>query len=259
MNGRRTTRLLTILAVASLLLLAAAPLVYADGTWTNQPRASPSARYGHAMASLGGDQVLLFGGYGGSLNGDTWVYDFSANTWTNKAPAPAPSARYSHAIAYLGGDQVLLFGGRDGSYYGDTWVYDLSDNTWTEQAPAAAAANGAPLPFGSGTHAALYDGPPARYGHAMAPLGGDQVLLFGGGGTSNLLGDTWVYDLSDNTWTRQALRAGPSPRVSSAMAYLCGDQVLLFGGELTSGRNGETWVYDLGANTWTDLTGATIP
>ena len=44
------------------------------------------------MASLGGDQVLLFGGYGGAWSGETWVYDLSANTWTNKAPAAAPSA-----------------------------------------------------------------------------------------------------------------------------------------------------------------------
>ena len=64
------------------------------------------------MAYLGGDQVLLFGGYDGSgYNGETWVYDLSANTWTNQAPAAAPSARDRHAMAYLGGDQVLLFGG----------------------------------------------------------------------------------------------------------------------------------------------------
>ena len=63
------------------------------------------------MASLGGDQVLLFGGLDGLINGETWVYDLSANTWTNQAPAAAPSARLAHAMASLGGDQVLLFGG----------------------------------------------------------------------------------------------------------------------------------------------------
>jgi len=41
------------------------------------------------MAYLGGDQVLLFGGddyYG--YDGETWVYDLSANSWTNKEPPP---------------------------------------------------------------------------------------------------------------------------------------------------------------------------
>jgi hypothetical protein len=60
----RATRLFTIVTLATLLLLAAAPLVHplaplgmlrnADGAWTNQFPA-PSARYMHAMASLGGD------------------------------------------------------------------------------------------------------------------------------------------------------------------------------------------------------------
>ena len=75
------------------------------------------------MAYLGGDQVLLFGGEdAGGLNGETWVYDLSDNTWTIQASLVAPSARFAHAMASLGGDQVLLFGGEDGSPCGDTWL-----------------------------------------------------------------------------------------------------------------------------------------
>ena len=128
------------------------------------------------MATLGGDQVLLFGGYdaGGldGLDGETWVYDLSANTWTEMAPAAAPSARYYHAMASVGGDQVLLFGGGDYDHCGDSWVYDLSANTWTEMAPAAA--------------------PSPRSGHAMATLGGDAVLLFAGYDGVGTYGDTWL-------------------------------------------------------------------
>ena len=81
MNHRRTTnratQLFTMVALITLLPLAAAPPVHplaplgmlrnADGTWTNQaPGAAPSARDRLAMASLGGDQVLLFGGFNNS-------------------------------------------------------------------------------------------------------------------------------------------------------------------------------------------------
>jgi hypothetical protein len=56
------------------LLFPAAPLVHADGTWTNQTLAPPSAREWHAMASLGWDWVLLFGGEdAGGLDGETWL------------------------------------------------------------------------------------------------------------------------------------------------------------------------------------------
>jgi N-acetylneuraminic acid mutarotase len=198
MNHRRTTnratQLFTMVALITLPLLAAAPPVHplaalgmlrdADGTWTNQIPTAPSARRGHAMAFLGGDQVLLFGGSDDFLKGDTWVYDLGDGTWTEKAPAAAPSSRWYHAMASLGGDQVLLFGGYDAAGYDlETWVYDLSANTWTKKSPFAA--------------------PSARYGHAMVYLGGDQVLLFGGSGSGcgGYCGDTWVYDLSANTWT----------------------------------------------------------
>jgi len=246
MNGRRTsnraTRLWIILALITLLLLAATPLVHpfaapahvgmrrsAGGTWANQlPAAAPSARDQCAMASVGRDQVLLFGGWDGiNYLGDTWVYDLSDNTWTNMAPAVAPSARRSHAMAYLGDDQVLLFGGWNDASNGDTWVYDLSDNTWTNKNPAAA-------PF-------------ARSSHAMAYLGGDQVLLFGG--FVDYWGQTWVYDLSDNTWTEKEPATAPSPRLGHALAYLGGDRVLLFGGQ--DGMDSGTWVYDLSDNIWT--------
>ena len=189
MNRRRTenrvTWLLTMVALITLLPPAAAPHAHADGTWTNKTR-SPSERDGHAMAYLGGGQVLLFGGLRpGGFDDETWVYSLGTNTWTEQAPAAkvrpersersewaAPSARADHAMAYLGGDQVLLFGGNDGDWDGETWVYDLSDNTWTDQAPAAA--------------------PSARFKPAMALLGANQVLLFGGHDAGGYNGETWL-------------------------------------------------------------------
>jgi hypothetical protein len=51
-------------------------------------------------------------------------------------------------------------------------VYDFSENTWTDHAPAAA--------------------PSAREQHAMASLGGDQVLLFGGQDAGGWNGETWL-------------------------------------------------------------------
>ncbi|MCL4705194.1 T9SS type A sorting domain-containing protein [bacterium] len=202
-----------------------------DNTWTLQsPATKPSARFDPAMAFLGGDQVLLFGGIDDNYDDETWVYDLSDNSWTLKAMQP--SARYDHGMASLGGDQVLLFGGFDGSPVGpdgETWVYDLSDNTWTLQSPATQ--------------------PSARGNHAMASLGGDQVLLFGGGDD-----ETWVYDLSDNTWTLKSPATKPSVRAfGHRMASLGGDQVLLFGGYDydAGGYDDETWVYDLSDNIWT--------
>ncbi len=157
--------------------LLIAPALHAQDNWTlKSPAPKPSARDIHAMASIGGDQVLLFGGIVGTdlLSDETWVYDLSDNTWTLKSPATKPSARNSHAMALFDGDQALLFGGVDAANHLDdeTWVYDLSDNTWTLKSPATK--------------------PSARYRHVMASLGGGQVLLFGGSDPGRD-DETWFY------------------------------------------------------------------
>ena len=57
------------------------------------------------------NKVLLFGGYTGSANAETWTYDTASNTWSDLNPATRPSQRYSLAVAY---DQdirkIVLFG-----------------------------------------------------------------------------------------------------------------------------------------------------
>jgi hypothetical protein len=128
------------------------------------------------MANIGEDKVLLFGGYKGSYIyvDDTWVYDLSDNTWTQKNPPSKPSARGSSAMANIGGDKVLLFGGYNGAYDGETWVYNLSADTWTQDANTTQ--------------------PSGRYGHGLSETsmdGTSYLVLFGGYDTT--------YD--DETWT----------------------------------------------------------
>jgi len=213
-----------------------------ESTWTQlSPAVKPSARTAHAQAHIGGDRMLLFGGqYEQGYDDQTWVYDLGESTWTQLSPAVKPSARVDIDMAFIGGDQVMLFGGQDSTGYTDqTWVYDLSEGTWTDMNPAA--------------------GPTARGEHALAYLGGDQVLLFGGkvtGGSEN--DETWVYDLSANTWTQQSPAGKPSARHSHAMAFIGGDRVVLFSG-YDGALDDETWVYDLSDDQWTQDSNTTQP
>ena len=205
--------------------------LYAADDWTQQsPSSSPSARFFHAMAYIGGDQVILFGGQALSPNDETWIYDLSDDTWTQQFPPSSPSARSAHAMAHIGGDQVVLFGGYDGSYDDETWIYDLGANTWTQQSPSSR--------------------PSARSLPDMAYIGGDQVMLFGGNDGS-YDDETWIYDLSDDTWTQQFPLPSPSARNQHAMSHIGGDQVVLFGG-YDGSDDDETWIYDLSTNTWTE-------
>jgi len=44
--------------------------------------------------------------------------------------------------------------------------------------------------------------PSARNIHTMAYIGNGKVLLYGGLTESGKNGETWIYDLSENTWTQ---------------------------------------------------------
>jgi hypothetical protein len=191
----------------------------------------------------GTNKVLLFGGLLGIPLNDTWIYDLSTNTWTQKTPNTSPSRRAWFAMASVYGyDKVVLFGGgwdSPNDCTNDTWVYDLSENNWTQKDPI--------------------NRPIRSKRHAMASIfGDDKVVLFGG--TNGVRGynynDTWVYDLSANSWTQKKPTFPPGVRDSHAMASIDGeDKILLFGGRIYSSTGtyylNDTWIYDLNDNTWT--------
>ena len=147
-----------------------------DGaSWSQRASSGPASRVGHAMAyDPARRRVVLFGGNGNGGNlGDTWEWDGAS--WTLRASS-GPSARYGHAMAYDSArGRVVLFGGFNwaASYapLGDTWEWDGA--SWTLRTSS---------------------GPGSRYAHAMAydSLRG-RLVLFGGSGAEQDLGDTWEY------------------------------------------------------------------
>lgn len=110
---------------------------------------------------------------------------------------------------------------------------------------ALAAASLAQVPSFS---AASNNAPGPRFGACLAPLGNGSLLLFGGDSGAGRLGDTWRYDIGNNTWT-QIGGNGPSPRRWAAMTlYGASGQVILHGGQGPTGDLGDTWI--LTNNQW---------
>lgn len=140
---------------------------------------SPAGRNSHALVyDTARARVVLFGGNTTVMVNDLWEYDGVA--WTQRTPATSPAARTAPCAAY---DSVrgvtVVFGGRQNditSALADTWEWD--GTTW-RTGPA---------------------GPPARRSCAMAfDAARNAIIMFGGsprrvGGTSEAIGDTWVYE-----------------------------------------------------------------
>lgn len=167
-----------------------------DGVnWSPSSATGPSPRENAAMAALGSDRVVLYGGSGTPPLDDTWIFDGA--TWTQvDGPGPGPRAGFGFATM---GSRVVLFGGGDGDptragFKNDTWLFD---GTRWSQVPVA--------------------GPSGRVLPAMAARG-DGVVLFGGlDANATLPGDTWTFD--GTTWKEVTTPVAP-PAMDSARAVM---------------------------------------
>ena len=224
----------------------------ANNTWTNMTNPSgemPSPRCDHSMVyDSAHDRVILFGGYNDTKRfDDTWVYNYTDNSWTNMTnpSGEMPSPRNSHSMVYDSAhDRVILFGGWDSGYNDETWVYNYTDNTWTNKTNPSVD-----KPISRSLHFMVYD--------SM----NDRTILFGGynGLISKTFDDTWVYNYADNSWTNVTVSMGakPSPRDSFSMVYdSTNDRTILFGGynDPISITFDDTWVYNYAKNSWTNVT-----
>ncbi|MEM3493455.1 MAG: kelch repeat-containing protein [Thermoplasmata archaeon] len=213
-------------------------------TWTQRfPPAAPPSRYRCELVYDNLNKLcVLFGGYSvhaPTYLNDVWFYNYSTNTWIPKY-AP-PTARYGYSMVYHETAQkFVLFGGYDGVARGDTWIYDPSAGTWTNVTPGTS--------------------PTPRYYAAMAyDSSTQQILLFGGYSGSVYLSDTWIYNLTTNTWTQKLPSAAPSGREGASLAYNgSANCFILFGGYNGTYFN-DTWTYTISTNTWTNKSPAIAP
>jgi hypothetical protein len=161
-----------------------------DGdAWTQVADMGPSARQLFGMTYDDSRQrLVLFGGYVpgvqlNQVNGETW--EWNGREWTQVADM-GPPPRYGCAMTYdTLRQRVVLFGGYSNlpprtGYFDDTWEWDGTE--WTQIADT---------------------GPSGR---SLLPMVFDSsrecLVLFGGSGPVDWLGDTWEWS-EDAGWVER--------------------------------------------------------
>ncbi|MFW9925675.1 MAG: Kelch repeat-containing protein [Candidatus Thorarchaeota archaeon] len=93
----------------------------------------------------------------------------------------------------------------------------------------------------------------------------DVTIIYGGWKTPAPyeLGDTWAYNLNNDSYTNMDPTVSPPVREVSSMVYDSqSDRIVMFGGmedfETTLLRN-DTWLYDYNSNTWENVTTSGAP
>jgi len=221
------------------------PLVSADYE-AAQITIRPEARGAHSMVFDPYNGVaMIFGGtsLAGGIHalGDTWVYSYTSNKWTELALSPSPPSRSNHAMVYCNAtNEIILYGGMTSS---DTWSFNCDTQTWSEVSTTT----------NPGIHHSL--------GLAYDPQE-NAVILFGGFGEDGWeRDDTWKFDCSTREWTELFPPTAPLARYGHVMVYDESiNQILLTSGNTaTQGHQHDTWVYNTTANTWTELIPTGVP
>jgi N-acetylneuraminic acid mutarotase len=159
----------------------------------------PPARSYHTSTSDGKSTFYVHAGCpaSGRLS-DLWAFDVEQRTWKQLPDAPAPH-RGGTSIAFSNG-KLYRMNGFDGTTEvgGSMDVFDTASDAW---ATKSFKADG-------------NDGPEARSVCALLPvqLGRKKKLLtlfgerdpssLGHAGAGKMLGDVWIYDISEEWWTK---------------------------------------------------------
>lgn len=215
--------------VSSLQFSVSGAFAQCGGTWVQRmPAISPSPRANPGMAYDSVRHVtVLFGGYTGFENGDTWEWD--GTNWSQKAPGTSPSARELFGMAYDSKRGVTVL------YGGETAVGD-SNETWEW--------NGTNWALRTSTTA-----PPARNSHVMAYDSNRGVcVIFGGNANGMNVTDTWEWDGTNWSIKTPATNPGTATEIPMAFDSIRGVCVLQYG---------DTWEWD-GTN-WSSHSPATAP
>ena len=129
----------------------------------------PSARRGHAMATISATRVVVFGGQSSSGPSDeTWIFEFLNAEWTQLTVGSSgawPSARHHHAMVAVSDTRVLLFGGYNNDHVSSSdelWSLDVPRATWTQLMTGASGVC-----------------PNGRFNHAMVAVSDARAPVWG--------------------------------------------------------------------------------
>lgn len=214
----------------SLVFVSHCPLASAEpsplkGLLTWSEESGPAGRE-HAvfLADDGDGRALLLAGSGyrpyGAPLPDAWILDFADEVWspievTGEAPPPAGSRRWSSTS-----DGTFLFGGYLEGFQLDNRLVRIRFDA--KQVSCESVPQTTPPP------------PRALHGFASDPSG-KRFVVFGGASETNIFGDTWIGERTDEgvAWKELSFEDKPESRFGFSFGYdpetrrllVCGGQV----------------------------------
>ncbi|MBI5359259.1 MAG: hypothetical protein HZA48_01595 [Planctomycetes bacterium] len=178
--------------------------------------------------------------------GDITLSSSPSNVWAELSPFTVPSARRRHGMIYDTYDDVIIMigGETDAAFLDEIFKYDPFIDEWSVV-----------------TNPATRPSARSRFGMAYSSLM-NGIFIFGGIDIAGqALDDTWVYNITENTWTQLLSSASPSARYGHGMSYIATQDVLILFGGTSDGATmlDDTWYFDIAEVSWVQMSPSLSP
>jgi N-acetylneuraminic acid mutarotase len=217
----------------------------------------PTSRAMSSSVMLTSQYFLLFGGLNflGALS-DVWIYDILHNYWTRIPIASTPSPRMYSATTFVDGSLYIYGGFDDVMLLQDTWLLDFESRSWKL--------------LHSSLHINIFGRkvnmltPRSRLSASLTAINNSMLFLYGGLGSASSFDDTWLFNLTDNTWaTFFTLGTQPNGRYAHTATLISSSPpiVAIFGGVDRTGfgtvaivdSKDYFWSVNLVTGTWSQI------
>jgi hypothetical protein len=204
----------------------------------------PPARYDHAFAYVFEVYTLvMFGGRSNDVLGDTW---FVGSEWFQAKLKSSPEPRFGAEAVYDGYRlRAIIFGGRsDSKFFNDVWGIDTAaDSQWERMATTGNAPSpraGASIGLGTNSNGDPYM---------------NTLIVTHGYSDSGYFDDTFILNLSKNTWENVTPAIRPSKRIGQCGGFdSAKGKMMLFGGQDIKGNLlDDLWLFDPARREWTEI------
>jgi N-acetylneuraminic acid mutarotase len=242
-------------------------------SWTATSIANaPSARHNHT-AVWTGSEMIVWGGFDGNTSLNTGgIYSPDTDVWTATSTVGAPSGRYEHTAVWTT-SEMIVWGGQnlDVGQLDTGGRYNPSTDSWTgtttTSAPQArnshtavwsgsemivwggVGVNGGVVYLNTGgrynlntdswTATSTTNAPSGRFSHTAVWTGnGNEMIVWGGSGTSGSTNTGGRYDPSTDSWTATSITNAPEARFSHTAVWTNSEMIVWGGGTVlnTGGR-----------------------
>ncbi len=187
------------------------------------------------------ESVVMFGGYyfsaGNHYLNDCWVYDCTANTWTEQATTGDVPAAGVYLGVYRSATNSLIVCQNAVTCYEldlDTWVWTAHTTTHTDEGW---------FPEDTNNSAAIaYDSD-------------NDTIIIAGGTTSGevIIKTTWILNFDTLIWSRKADILTVEDGISGYQGFYCSGKFYIIGSRDGAFFPLDVYVYTVATNTWLQL------